>query len=100
MFINGVPITDGIGSHYSLKMLSKRDPGKAMELLRSRYYVLLTRAIKGTDIFFEDPETGRKVKADLESIKVQYGECEPHCMNKALMHRPRCGSITGWIIPF
>ena len=70
--VNGEPITDGIGNHYSLKRLSKTDPVKALELLRNRYYILLTRGIKGTDIFFEDPETGKKVKSDLESINVQY----------------------------
>ena len=70
--VNGGPITDGIGNQHSLKRLSNRDPGKALALLRNRYYILLTRAIKGTDIFFEDFETGKKVKSVLDSLSVQY----------------------------
>ena len=70
--VNGVSITDGIGKQHSLKRLSNRDPGKALALLRNRYYILLTRAIKGTDIFFEDFETGKKVKSVLDSLSVQY----------------------------
>lgn len=70
--VNGDPITDGIGNQHSLKRLSKIDRDKALLLLRNRYYIMLTRAIKGTDIFFEDPETGKKVKSVLASVGVQY----------------------------
>ena len=64
--VNGEPITDRIGNQHSLKRLSKIDSDKALRLLRNRYYIMLTRAIEGTDIFFEDPETGKKVKSVLD----------------------------------
>ena len=70
--VNGEPITDGIGNQHSLKRLSKIDSDKALRLLRNRYYIMLTRAIEGTDIFFEDPETGKKVKSVLDYVGIKY----------------------------
>lgn len=56
-------ITDYLGEPNSLKDLaaSKRaeDRTQALELLKNRYYILLTRAAMGTLIYFEDAETGR-----------------------------------------
>lgn len=68
--VNGEPITDNIGYNYSVKRLSKTQPEKALKLLQNRYYVMLTRAIRGIDIFFEDAETGKHVKSILESYSV------------------------------
>ncbi len=55
--VNPSVITDDVGGSYSLRSVAQRDPIKAEKLLKNRYYVLLTRGIKGTHIFFEDSET-------------------------------------------
>ncbi|BCS93285.1 DNA/RNA helicase domain-containing protein [Metallosphaera javensis (ex Sakai et al. 2022)] len=52
------PITDDVGGRHSLKRLASRDPKRALELLKNRYYIMLTRGIKGVYIFPEDRETG------------------------------------------
>jgi len=67
--VNGEPITDRIGNNYSLKETAKKDPRKALRLLRNRYYILLTRAIMGIDIFFEDELTGKHIKSLLGSTE-------------------------------
>ena len=50
-------VTDRIGGKYSLKTIAQRDPSQATLLLKNRYYVLLTRGIRGTFVFFEDAKT-------------------------------------------
>ncbi len=67
--INPDPIRDMIGAQYSLKNTIRKDPKKAIDLLKNRYYVLLTRSIKGTYIFFEDEETGIHVKEEISKIQ-------------------------------
>jgi len=67
--VNGEPITDRIGNNYSLKETARKDPRKALRLLRNRYYILLTRAIMGIDIFFEDELTGKHIKSLLGSTE-------------------------------
>jgi DUF2075 family protein len=61
------PITDYVGK-VSLKDIAKKDVKRALELLKNRYYVMLTRGIRGVYVFFEDKQTGEKVK-ELVSIK-------------------------------
>lgn len=70
--VNESPITDNIGYNYSLKRLSKKEPGKALKLLQNRYYIMLTRGIRGIDLFFEDQETGEHVKSVLEENSMPY----------------------------
>jgi len=70
--INPDPITDKVGNSHSLKILSRKNNEGAMKLLKNRYYILLTRAIKGMDIFFEDPQTGKYVESVLQSAGVLY----------------------------
>ena len=55
--VNPNPITDYVGGRYSLKSIASRDPSRALELLKNRYYIMLTRATKGVYLFFEDDET-------------------------------------------
>ena len=55
--VNPKVITDDVGGSYSLRSVAQRDPARAEKLLKNRYYVLLTRGIRGTYVFFEDPET-------------------------------------------
>ena len=71
-YVNESSITDNIGYNYSLKRLSKTDPGKALKLLQNRYYIMLTRGIRGIDLFFEDQQTGEHVKSVLEANTIQY----------------------------
>ncbi|MGC8608968.1 MAG: DNA/RNA helicase domain-containing protein [Thermoplasmata archaeon] len=68
--LNSEAITDNIGNNYSLKSLSKSNPSTAMNLLKNRYYTILTRGIKGTDIFFEDEETMDHVMKEIEKCKI------------------------------
>ncbi len=67
--INPNPITDTIGGQYSLKNIARNDTKKAIDLLKNRYYVLLTRSIRGIYIFFEDKETGMHVKEEISKIQ-------------------------------
>ncbi|NPA99607.1 MAG: DUF2075 domain-containing protein [Crenarchaeota archaeon] len=60
--VNPDPITDNVGGKKSLKNLAKNNPQVALELLRNRYYIMLTRATKGIYLFFEDNETEHYVK--------------------------------------
>ncbi|MEM0120335.1 MAG: DNA/RNA helicase domain-containing protein [Thermoprotei archaeon] len=59
--VNHEPITDKVGSP-SLKKLSTHNPTLALELLKNRYYIMLTRGIRGTYVFFEDQQTREYVK--------------------------------------
>jgi len=65
--INPRVITDKVGGSYSLRTVAERDPSKAERLLKNRYYILLTRGIRGTYVFFEDPETKDFVKQSVRS---------------------------------
>ncbi|AWR98550.1 DUF2075 domain-containing protein [Metallosphaera hakonensis] len=56
------PITDYVGGGNSLSKIAKRDKDRALKLLKNRYYVMLTRGIRGVYIFFEDYQTGEKMK--------------------------------------
>jgi hypothetical protein len=60
--VNPDPITDNVGGKKSLKSIAKNNPQVALELLRNRYYIMLTRATKGIYLFFEDEETKHHVK--------------------------------------
>ncbi|AAK41569.1 DUF2075 domain-containing protein [Saccharolobus solfataricus] len=55
------PITDYVGGRDSLKKVLKRHKTKALKLLKNRYYIMLTRGIRGVYLFFEDRQTGEKV---------------------------------------
>ncbi|MEM0173740.1 MAG: DNA/RNA helicase domain-containing protein [Sulfolobaceae archaeon] len=66
--VNSEPITDYVGGRDSLMDLAKSDKRRALELLKNRYYIMLTRATKGVYVFFEDKLTGEKVK-ELVSYK-------------------------------
>ncbi|WP_252896923.1 DNA/RNA helicase domain-containing protein [Metallosphaera hakonensis] len=57
------PITDYVGGGNSLSKIAKRDKDRALKLLKNRYYVMLTRGIRGVYIFFEDYQTGEKNEA-------------------------------------
>lgn len=70
--VNEGPITDNIGYNHSLKRLSKKEPHRALKLLQNRYYIMLTRGIRGIDLFFEDQETGEHVKSVLEANSMPY----------------------------
>jgi len=59
--VNSNFITDGVGKENSLKNIARRDKMMAERLLKNRYYILLTRGIRGTYVFFEDPGTGEFV---------------------------------------
>lgn len=52
--VNPHTITDSVGGKHSLKTIAKHDPQRALELLKNRYYVMLSRGIRGTYVFFED----------------------------------------------
>ncbi|QGA53838.1 DUF2075 domain-containing protein [Sulfolobus sp. E5-1-F] len=60
--VNPDPITDYVGHRNSLKKIAKEDKAKALELLKNRYYVMLTRGIRGVYLFFEDQRTGEHVR--------------------------------------
>ena len=53
-----------------MKTIAQRDPTQAMILLKNRYYVLLTRGIRGTFVFFEDAETRDFVKDSIQKEEV------------------------------
>jgi len=61
-------ITDTIGQQYSLKSLAKSGNNRAYDLIRNRYYVLLTRGILGQRLFFEDRETREHVKSVISEL--------------------------------
>ena len=66
--VNASAITDYIGNKNSLKDIAKN--GKtdlALQLLKNRYRILLSRGIKGVSIFFEDQETYEHIKQLKES---------------------------------
>ena len=60
------PITDNIGGRKSLRSIARKDPVRALELLRNRYYIMLTRATRAVYLYFEDDETKKHVRAWLE----------------------------------
>ena len=64
--VNPEPITDYVGEKHSLMELAKRDREKALRLLKNRYYIMLTRGIRGTYIYTEDKETGEALKKYIE----------------------------------
>ena len=61
--VNPDPITDNIGNKNSLAKLAKKNENKALELLKNRYLILLTRGTKGTYVFFEDNGTREYIKS-------------------------------------
>ncbi|EZQ12035.1 MULTISPECIES: DNA/RNA helicase domain-containing protein [Acidianus] len=63
--VNPDPITDNVGNRFSLKSIVRRDKEKALQLLKNRYYIMLTRGIKGTFLFFEDDQTGQYMKQNI-----------------------------------
>jgi DUF2075 family protein len=65
--INPHVITDRVGGRYSLRSVAEKDPSKAERLLKNRYYIMLTRGIRGTYVFFEDLETKEFVKRTISS---------------------------------
>ncbi|WP_297214954.1 DNA/RNA helicase domain-containing protein [Thermoplasma sp.] len=67
--INADAITDTIGNNYSLKRMAKKDNDVAMTLIRNRYYTLMTRGIRGIDLFFEDQQTGQHIKDVIDRIR-------------------------------
>ncbi|MFP3234730.1 MAG: DNA/RNA helicase domain-containing protein [Sulfolobaceae archaeon] len=60
--VNPDPITDNVGGGVSLKTIAYDDKKKALALLKNRYYIMLTRGLKGVYVFFEDKETANAVK--------------------------------------
>ncbi|PYB69143.1 hypothetical protein DMB44_00400, partial [Thermoplasma sp. Kam2015] len=38
-------------------------------LIRNRYYTLMTRGIRGIDLFFEDQQTGQHIKDVIDRIR-------------------------------
>lgn len=63
--VNPEAITDKVGGKNSLKTIAKHDPQRALELLKNRYYVMLSRGIRGTYVFFEDRETLNHIRKQL-----------------------------------
>ena len=61
-------ITDAIGWNNSIKGLAKSGNSKAYDLIRNRYYVLLTRGIPGQRLFFEDKLIENHVKGIINGI--------------------------------
>lgn len=61
--VNPDPITDNIGNENSLASLAKKNKSRALELLKNRYLILLTRGTKGTYVFFEDDRTRKYVES-------------------------------------
>jgi len=60
--VNPDVITDNVGMTYSLKNIAKRNKDRAIELLKNRYYIMLTRGIRGVYVFFEDEATKDFIK--------------------------------------
>ncbi len=65
--VNPEPITDNVGGSASLKAIARKDPEKALRLLKNRYLILLTRATKSVHLFVEDPETRKYLKSLLSN---------------------------------
>lgn len=65
--INPNVITDEVGGKHSLKDIAQKDKAKALDLLKNRYYVMLTRGIKGVYLYFEDDGTRDFIKNLLQS---------------------------------
>mgnify|MGYP001772502924 CR=1 FL=1 len=65
--INPSVITDSVGgSKYGLKYIAKRSKELGLKLLKNRYYVMLTRGIKGIYLFVEDEKTKDFIKSLLQ----------------------------------
>jgi len=61
--INPSVITDYVGgTKFGLKYIAKRDKELGLRLLKNRYYVMLTRGIKGVYLFVEDEKTKEFIK--------------------------------------
>ncbi len=60
--MNSDAITDYVGGKESLKRIANKDEKKALALLKNRYYIMLTRGLRGVYVFFEDRETSNTVK--------------------------------------
>jgi len=60
--VNLDAITDYVGGRESLKRIANKDEKKALELLKNRYYIMLTRGLRGVYVFFEDKETSNAIK--------------------------------------
>jgi uncharacterized protein len=54
-------LTEG-NSQRSLLSLIAHDPSEAVNLLKNKYYILLTRATKGVYIYCEDAETAEHLE--------------------------------------
>jgi hypothetical protein len=65
--VNPDPITDYVGERVSLKTIAYKDKKKALALLKNRYYIMLTRGLRGVYVFFEDKETANAVKELIEN---------------------------------
>jgi len=65
--VNPDPITDYVGGRESLKRIANKDKKKALALLKNRYYIMLTRGLRGVYVFFEDKETANAVKELIEN---------------------------------
>ncbi len=66
--VNPDPITDYVGGRgVSLKTIAYKDKKKALALLKNRYYIMLTRGLRGVYVFFEDKETANSVKELIEN---------------------------------
>ncbi len=63
--VNPEVITDNVGGPRSLAHIARRDPERALQLLKNRYLILLTRGTKGVYIYFEDKKTKEYVKSIL-----------------------------------
>ena len=61
--VNPQPITDDVGGPNSLAHIARRNYKRALDLLKNRYLILLTRGTKGVYIYFEDKETKEYVKS-------------------------------------
>jgi len=64
-FVNPEAITDNVGGRKSLAYIAKKDPERALQLLKNRYLILLTRGAKGVYVYFEDEKTKEYVKSML-----------------------------------
>ncbi|AGJ62777.1 DNA/RNA helicase domain-containing protein [Saccharolobus islandicus] len=64
--VNSDAITDYVGGRESLKRIANKDEKKALALLKNRYYIMLTRGLRGVYVFFEDRETSNTVKELIE----------------------------------
>ena len=66
--VNPDPITDYIGCDHSgkkgncLMRLARTSPARAIDYLKRRYFILLTRSTRETLVFFEDPETKKCIE--------------------------------------